>query len=209
MKTTFKLLLITLVFFSCKKEVPVPENCGFKKTHVVDINYNDTYKLPPVEFTVDYTDNLEINLPKEGKKNYNFVGFVSKENDKLIERIDIGSYKLTGITKDKIDESLSNLLESVQGLFEFSYKLKDIVAEQKTINGKKVYTFEAVGTEKFDENENPEEFLIRTTLHSKEKLSPNGLMVMQVASKNGPIQTHDDFATKGCTSYVYRTLRFE
>lgn len=207
MKTCFKLLCIILVLVSCKQEVPVPEQCGTVKTHVVDAAYTEKYQLPNVSFSVNYFDSMKVNLPKDGKKNSNFAVFVVDDGGDAEERIAFGSYKLTGITADKLDESFKGLLESIKGLYEFTYKLSDQVNEKKVVNGVQRWVYEAVGTEKYTDT--PKKVLIRTTLHSANPLDANGLMVMQIANPNGAIKTHAYFAGNSCTAYVYKTITFK
>ncbi len=192
----------------------IPE-CGTVKTLTVNKEYTDKYQLNDFEFTLDYYDGMELDMPEAGKKNYEFFG-MEKRNEKgaLLESFTIGSFEMTGGEDEGLSDRYLSLLEMMKDNFTYGYQLENIESGIKQVNGEDYHIYDAVGIKKSDDEDatstqQPEKHLLRMAIIPSQLNPREGLTVIMTATEDSRIKTQADFEQNGCMSLSFNSLRLK
>ena len=150
------LIVLTALAGICYNEdyVLIPE-CGAVKTFVVDKAFTDKFKITEHDFTLDYYDQLDVELPEEGQKNYEFIALRKlDENGDMLESFKVGSFEMTGGKDEELSKRYFEILKMSTDFFTFSYKVEGIETEMRTINGVDYHVLKATGILKDTDDEN-------------------------------------------------------
>jgi hypothetical protein len=217
MKINIPIIIIAAaLFLSCqdKKQNLIPE-CGAVKTLVVNKEFTEKYQLNDFEFTLDYYDGMEVEMPEAGEKNYEFIGMEKlDENGAMQESFKMGSFEMTGGEDEGLSDRYLSILNMMKDGFTYDYQLENIESGIKNVNGKDYHIYDAVGIKKSDvegatSSQEPVKHLLRMAIVPSQLNPREGLTVTMIATPDSMIKTQADFDQNGCISLSFNTLKLK
>lgn len=209
MNRKFLLSLLVLGLFACASKLE-RKKVEFPNKFVVTASDCKKWKMPEVEFSIQYPDSVKCVFPSVDSVNDNYISLVDRKDEINFEELTIGWF--TGGS----NLEFMNLGIQLLNQFESIFKSVDPKAETEFkgkrdfLNFKGAYQLQMV-YEVEDESlgGDPGKYKLMTVLVPNTDLAKNGVLVFfQTNDNNKIIRKFSDFGVNGLTGDIWNTFEF-
>lgn len=210
-KTTL-ILFSAMILFGCKqKNNPKPSSKN-TKVFVVDEDFCKEMKMPDINFSIEYSNEFEIEPAVKGEENFVYNSFYHRDKNSIITEEIAFCYYVPDNSKMKDAASKYMLVQSFGpagdgeiwdvthfevGKFHFDGKTYMMAKVKEKIKAPE------------DGEEYVGEYLCLTVLIEPQGNNKNGLAVTFRANDRSEIKSYEDFARKGLVSKVWQSIKFD